>query len=255
MKLTFDSLQPGKKFYFASDFHLGSPNKEISRQREKKIIRWLEQIEKDAQAIFLVGDIFDFWYEYRWVVPKGYVRFLGKIAELKDKGIDIYFFVGNHDVWMFDYFPDEIGVPVIKENVQFEVNGVKFFVGHGDGYGPGDHFYKFLKKIFYNKVLQEVFKWLHPDIGNWFANKWSKHSRSSKKGKEDTFLGEKEYLIQYVRTVEKEEHHDYYLFGHRHLVIDTKVGDARYMNLGDWFEKCSYAEFDGEKVHYKYFQE
>ena len=131
MKLTFDSLHSGKKIYFASDFHLGSPNKEVSRQREKKIVRWLEQIENDAQAIFLVGDIFDFWFEYRWVAPKGYIRFLGKIAQLKDKGIDIYFFVGNHDVWMFDYFPDELGIPVIKENIQFEINGIKFFVEIG----------------------------------------------------------------------------------------------------------------------------
>jgi len=250
MKVTLDPLKEGKKIYFASDFHLGSPNAEKSALREAKIINWLESIQHDAQAIFLVGDIFDFWFEYKYVVPKGFLKFLAKITQLKQSGIDIYFFIGNHDVWMFDYFTKELGIPVYREPIQFVLSHKKFFLGHGDGLGPGDNVYKVLKKVFHNKVIQFLYKWLiHPDIGMWFGNTWSGHSRSSKEGKEDEFLGEKEFLLQYCREQEQIEHFDYFVFGHRHLMIDVPIGEkSRYINLGDWFKRNSYAVFDGHKL-------
>lgn len=135
-------LPPGKKVYFLSDFHLGAPDQVQSLAREKKIVAFLEEVRHDAATIFIVGDMFDFWYEYRKVVPKGYVRLLGKLAEITDSGIPIHFFVGNHDMWMTDYFQKELNIPVYFKPVPFEFSGKKFLVGHGDGLGPGDHGYK-----------------------------------------------------------------------------------------------------------------
>jgi len=154
-----------KKVYFASDFHLGIDARLSSREREKQLVRWLEQIRKDAYSIYLVGDVFDFWFEYKTVVPKGYVRLLGKLAELRDEGIPIYFFTGNHDMWMFSYFEEELGIPIYREPIVREIMGKTFFIGHGDGLGPGDHGYKFIKRVFANPVCQWLFERLHPKIG------------------------------------------------------------------------------------------
>ena len=251
-------LKNNKKIYFASDFHLGlssiSRNQEI--EREKKIIRWLNSLENDAQAIFLVGDVFDFWFEYHHTVPKGYVRFLGKIASLIDKGIPVYFFTGNHDLWMFRYFQEELGVVVYDKPIELNVNNVKLLVGHGDGLGPGDTFYKILKKIFTNKFTQWLFQWLHPDIGIGLAKKWSSFSRIKKAGLDEKFLGEKEYLIQYCRDQESRERRDLYIFGHRHMPLEIELGDeSMYYNLGEWVNNFTFGEFDGDKFNLKKYEE
>lgn len=248
-------IPSGKKIYFASDFHLGVPSKEASLEREKKIVRWLDCIKHEAHAIFLMGDIFDFWFEYKWTIPKGFIRFQGKIAELVDEGIPIFFFTGNHDMWMFNYFTDELNIPVFRTNQICSFNNKKFFLGHGDGLGPGDHSYKFLKKIFANRVCQWLFARIHPNLSMSIANMWSRKSRISSSKKEEEFLGDKEYLVAYCNNVETKEHHDYYIFGHRHLPLDLPIGESsRYINLGEWVNHYSYAEFDGNELHLKYFE-
>lgn len=251
-------LVPNKKIYFASDFHLGfsgfSTTHEI--EREKKIVRWLNSIAPDAQAIFLVGDIFDFWFEYKHAIPKGHIRFMGKIAELVDSGIKLYFFTGNHDLWMFDYFQKELHLTVFTSPIGLHINGRKLLVGHGDGLGPGDSFYKILKRIFTSKMAQWLFRWIHPDLGIGMAKRWSKSSRLQKKESDEIFFGEKEFLIQYCREMEKKSHYDIYIFGHRHLALDIEIGpNSRYYNLGEWVNKCSYGSFDGEAFELKIYNE
>jgi UDP-2,3-diacylglucosamine hydrolase len=246
----------GKKIYFLSDFHLGVPNAAASLEREKAIVRFLEKVKYDAAEIFLVGDMFDFWFEYSTVVPKGYVRILGKIAELTDAGILIHFFVGNHDMWMKDYFQEELNVPVYFEPKAFEFYGKKFYIGHGDGLGPGDKGYKFIKKIFRNKICQWAFGIIPPGIGMGLANYWSQKSRSAAGAEPELFLGEeREWLLIYSREVLEKEHFDYFIFGHRHLPIDFMLKEnSRYINLGEWINYQSYAVFDGQDVKLKYFE-
>lgn len=250
------AVSPDRKIYFASDFHLGVPNKEKSLEREKKIIRWLDQISPNAQAIFILGDIFDFWFEYRHAIPKGYIRLLGKFAELTDKGIPITFFTGNHDMWMFDYFPKELNIPVIRDPISVELGGKKFFLGHGDGLGPGDQGHKLLKKVFANKICQGMFGLVHPNIGIGVANFWSRKSRISNTQREDVFLGDQEWLLSFCRDTQVQNPHDYYIFGHRHLPLDIPFApDSRYINLGEWVNYCSYAEYDGQEVKLRYFED
>lgn len=239
------SLNPGQKVYFASDFHLGVPDYASSLEREKRIIRWLDQCKQDAKAIFLVGDLFDFWFEYKHTIPKGYTRFLGKLAELSDAGIELHVFVGNHDLWMFGYFERELNAKVYYNPIQVSINNVSLYVGHGDGLGPGDKGYKQLKKIFTNSFFQWCFHWLHPNIGVGLANFWSSKSRAQANNVEQEFLGDKEWLWQYAKFVESSTHHDYYVFGHRHLPLDLEVGEkSRYINLGEWITQYTYAIFE-----------
>ena len=239
-------IPQGRKIYFLSDFHLGAPDHFISLDREKKIIRFLEEIRKDAAEIIIVGDLFDFWYEYRTVVPKGFVRILGKLAEITDSGIAIRFFVGNHDMWMSGYFEEELNIPVYHEPQTFTWNEKKFLVGHGDGLGPGDHGYKFIKKIFRNKFCQWLFGILPPAVGVGLANYLSRRSRAMTGEVDDRFLGEdNEWLIIYSRDVLQKEYFDYLIFGHRHFPIDYSFPNgSRYINLGDWIRYCTYAVFD-----------
>lgn len=231
------------KLYFASDFHLGVQTYEKSVEREKLVVQWLEEVSKDADAIYIVGDIFDFWYEYKHAVPKGFVRFQGKIAELTDKGIEVHFFIGNHDMWMFDYFPKELGVSLHREPIQIEVGNTKLFIGHGDGLGPGDKGYKFIKKIFSNRFFQWCFARLHPNFGIGIANYFSRKSRAATGDSDEVFLGEKnEWLVTYSKEQLQKEHYDYFVFGHRHLPINLSVGEnSRYINLGDWIKYRTYA--------------
>ena len=235
------------KIYFASDFHLGIPDKEKSLKREKDIVRWLDSIKEDARELYLVGDIFDFWFEYKHVVPKGYVRLLGKLLELKDSGVEIHYFTGNHDLWMFGYLEEELGIPVYHKPITKTIGDKKFFIGHGDGLGPEDKGYKMLKRVFRNPLCQKLFSWLHPDIGIFIANKWSRYSRYTEDQQPEEFLGEdEEWLIQYCRRKLKEADYDYFIFGHRHLPIDYKLNEnSRYINLGDWLYFYTYAVFDG----------
>ena len=251
-------LKKNKKIFFASDLHLGLAGKSRKQEieREQKITRWLNSIENEAQAIFLVGDIFDFWYEYLHVVPKGYIRFLGKITQLIEKGIEVIFFTGNHDLWMSRYFQEELGIKVIKKPVELLVEGKLLLVGHGDGLGPGDTFYKILKKIFTNKITQWLFRWIHPDIGISLARRWSKSSRIRQEGLDELYLGEDEYLIQYCRRKQKEKHRDYYVFGHRHMPLEFQLSDeSLYINIGEWIKNFTFGAFDGKTFTLKSFND
>ena len=249
------SIISQKNIYFLSDFHLGAPNAVESLKREKRIVQFLDAIKNDAQQIFIVGDMFDFWFEYKLVVPRGYTRLLGKLAELTDFGIKIHFFAGNHDMWMRDYFQNELNIPVYYQPTPFEFNGKKFLIGHGDGQGPGDHGYKFLKKLFRNPLCQWMFGILPPYFGLGIANYFSKKSRELASQKVEVFLGEdNEWLIIYCKEVLQKEQYDYFIFGHRHLPIDFTLNEnSRYINLGEWINYDSYAVFNGETTELKYF--
>jgi UDP-2,3-diacylglucosamine hydrolase len=248
-------LAAGQRVYFASDFHLGAPSKASSREREQRIVRWLDQIAADAAAIYLVGDIFDFWFEYRHAIPRGFVRMQGKLAELTDAGIPITFFTGNHDMWMFGYFTEELGIPVLRHPVSLTIGGHRFHIGHGDGLGPKDYTYKMLKRIFASPVAQWLFARVHPNLGIGVANAWSQRSRASSSTRDDVYLGEDEWLLVYCRELEKRFHHDYYVFGHRHLPLDVEVGpDSRYINLGEWVNYCTFAAYDGNQLALQHFK-
>lgn len=240
----------GKNIYFASDFHLGVPAGKSSLEREKRIIDWLNHIQKDAFEIYLVGDIFDFWFEYKHAIPKGFVRIQGKIAELVDSGIPVYFFTGNHDMWMFDYFEQELGVKIFREPVYRVYNDKKFVIGHGDGLGPGDRGYKFIKKVFAARWSQWMFARLHPNFGIGLANYFSRKSRVATGDDDSKFLGEdKEWLVQFCREHEKTDPQDYYIFGHRHLPMTIQINErATYINLGEWLNYKTYAVFDGTET-------
>jgi UDP-2,3-diacylglucosamine hydrolase len=243
-------ISPEKKIFFLSDFHLGIPDHKTSLIRERLIISFLESIRNQAAAIFIVGDMFDFWYEYRKVVPKGYVRMLGKLGELTDAGVAVHFFVGNHDMWMTDYFQQELNIPVYFEPGEFEFAGKKFYIGHGDGLGPGDHGYKMLKRVFRNPFCRWLFGMLPPYLGMGLANYSSQRSRQAAQEKEESFVSEeKEWLITHSKEVLKQKHIDYFIFGHRHIPIDLPLGiNSRYINLGDWIRYCTYAVFDGRQL-------
>lgn len=249
------SLQSGKKLYFASDFHLGVPTPEASLVREKHIVAWLDSIRKDAQAVYLLGDIFDFWFEYRHAIPKGFIRLQGKLAEFRDAGIDVAFFTGNHDMWMFDYFPKELGIPIHREPIELLVGNQRMIIGHGDGLGSGERGYKILKGFFNSALCQWLFARIHPNLGMRIAHYWSRKSRINNMHPEETFKGdEKEYLLGWCREQEKVQHRDFYIFGHRHLVLDLPVGEkSRYLNLGEWVHHETYAVYDGQRAELKSF--
>lgn len=209
------------------------------------MVRWLDSIKSDCAELYLLGDVFDFWFEYEHVVPKGFIRLLGKLAELSDEGVDLHIFTGNHDVWMFDYFELQLNAKVHHHPIEREWGGKQFIIGHGDGLGPGDQGYKFIKGVFSNSVAQRLFAFLHPYIGVKMARFFSRKSRETNVDRDQSFLGEEEYLIRYCREVLKHKHVDYFIFGHRHLVIDFELNDrSRYINLGEWFTTCNYAKFD-----------
>lgn len=252
---SIDKLPEGKKIFFASDFHLGVPSYEKSLEREKKVVRWLDSIKDQAFAVLLVGDIFDFWFEYKHAIPKGFVRFQGKIAELTDSGIPVYFFSGNHDMWMFDYFKKELNVPIFHKPQQFKVGNDSFYVGHGDGLGPKDYTYKLLKIFFRSPVCQWLFARIHPNLGIGIADAWSKRSRISSSAKEDVFLGENEWLLVYAREIQQQQKHNYYVFGHRHLPMDVPVDEqSKYVNLGEWVHHFTYAVYDGTELKLQTFE-
>jgi len=236
--------------YFASDFHLGLDKPTSSRQREKLIVQWLDSIIDDTQELYLLGDVFDYWYEYKSVVPKGHVRLLGKLAEFTDRNIPVHIFTGNHDMWMFGYLEDEIGAKVYKKPIQKTIGGKTFLLGHGDGLGPGDKSYKLLKRIFSSKINQWLFARLHPN----FAIKLMKRSSHTSREAQDDIIAfkglDKEWLVQYAERKLSESHCDYFIFGHRHLPIDQVLsnGTSRYINTGDWIRHFSYAKFNGQDL-------
>jgi len=234
------------------------PNREKSLERELLFIRWLDEVKQDAQEIYIMGDLFEFWFEYKTVVQKGHVRLFGKLAEITDAGIPIYFFRGNHDVWAFDYLNEELNIKIYPDTLIKEINGKKFFLGHGDGLGKGDNGYKFIKKVFRNKVNQWLFRWLHPDIGSAMGLFWSNRSRVANEntGIEKVNIIGIERLTGYcLEVLEKEPDIDYFIFGHIHKpeVVDLN-GKAKYYSIGDWIKYFSYAVFDGEKIVLKFYK-
>lgn len=246
-------IPKGKKIYFASDNHLGAPTIEASRPREKKFVAWLDEVKQDAAAIFLMGDLFDFWFEYKTVIPKGFTRTLGKLAEISDSGIPIYYFVGNHDLWMNGYFEEELNIPVFHKPQEFTFNNISFFIGHGDGLGPGDKGYKRMKKVFTSPFFQWLFRWLHPDIGIRIAQYFSVKNRLISGDDDAKFLGEdNEWLVSYCKRKLLDKHRDYFIFGHRHLPLNIQLNDtSKYINLGDWIQYYTYGVFDGETFELK----
>jgi len=249
------------KVYFASDFHLGIPNHKASLRREKMLVSWLDMVKKDAAEIFLMGDVFDFWFEYKTVVPKGFVRLLGKLAEITDAGIPVHVFRGNHDIWAFDYLEKELNIKLYRNPLIREIGQKTFFLAHGDGLGPGDGGYKFLKKVFEFKPNQFLFRWLHPDIGTRMGLFFSGRSRLAniaKAGKlENVPDNQKQILMTFAR--EQFELHpdvDYFIFGHRHVPILEKINEkASLVILGDWLTHFTYAVFDGREMQLLYYKQ
>lgn len=247
-------MKTNPKIYFASDAHLGMHPAGKSIEREKLLVRWLEEIRKDADEIYLLGDMLDYWFEYRKVVPRGFTRFLGKIAEITDQGIPVHYFTGNHDVWIFDYLPEEIGVQVHRKPLIREMDGKKFYIAHGDGLGPGDRSYLFLKKIFTSKILQWLYARIHPNCATSFAHFWSKRSRFAKGISVEYKGDDKEELLIFARELIQKEHFDFFIFGHRHIPLEYSLNEkSKVIILGDWIVNNTYAVFDGETVYLKKF--
>lgn len=246
-------MSDNKKIYFASDVHLGHPTLEKGREREKLFVKWLNDIQDTCEVLFLVGDIFDFWHEYKKVVPRGFTRTLGKLAEFTDNGIPVHFFTGNHDVWVYDYLPTEVGVQLHRGPLEIQLKGKSFYIAHGDGLGPGDLGYKLMKWGFTNKFFQWCFARLHPNFALWLAHSWSNSSRESKGIVPETFNQNGNELIHiHAETVQKEQHHDYYVFGHRHVQINKALdSNSSFIILGDWLVNFSYGVFDGDVFELK----
>jgi len=267
-----------KKIYFLSDLHLGSvshkknatgmestvlPSAATSKSSllpehevERKICRWLDSIKDDAKAIYLLGDIFDYWFEYKNVVPRGFTRFLGKISELTDSGIEVHFFIGNHDIWVTDYLSTECGMVVHTDPLVCDLYGKKFFLAHGDGLGDKSTSFKLLRKLFHSKFCRKLFANIHPRWTVSFAHKWSGHSRET--GGVEEYLGEdKEYLVQFTKEhLKMAPNINYFIFGHRHILLDLMLSStSRVIILGDWITHFSYAVFDGDNMSLELFEE
>ena len=237
-----------KKYtYFASDFHLGAPNEFESLKREKEIVAWLNHIESTAECIYLVGDIFDFWFEYKHAIPKGFSRLQGKIAALSDSGISIHFFYGNHDMWMFDYFKKELGVEIHSDDVQIIIGTKKVYIAHGDGLGKGDNGYKIIKKLFRSRFCKWVFSRIHPNLGLALGNYFSRISRAKNSPLDKEFNGiENEWLYNYSKELNTKNNFDYFIYGHRHLPLKITFENSIYFNLGEWINYQTFGKFDGE---------
>lgn len=248
------------KTYFVSDAHLGSWYPKDRLANEKKLVRWLNGIKPDCEALYMMGDMIDFWFEYKQAVPKGYARFFGKIAEFTDEGIPVYWYAGNHDIWLFDYVQKELGVTVVFQDTEVEIHGKKFYLAHGDGLGDPSKEFRMLRRVFHNRFNQKLFTWLHPDLGLKFGLNWAKHSRKKREYSPETYLGEdKEYLIQFSkshRAQKGDDAPDFYIYGHRHILLDLMISaKSRIIILGDWFRHFTYASFDGKEFELLSYEE
>lgn len=242
---------PGTKTYFLSDFHLGAKYIDNPRKQEQRIVSFLESIRNDAKEIYLLGDILDYWFEYRYVVPKGYVRFFGKIAELADSGIKIYWFIGNHDIWIFDYLPSELGVEIVDGSQIKQIDGKTFFIAHGDGLGDESRSFRMLRAFFRNRFCQRLYAGIHPRWTVPFALNWS---RSNRVNGEDRPFGCDEPLQRFVTNYKEDQKIDYFVFGHRHVAVDKSIGNkSRLIILGDWIKLYSYAVYDGNDLRLQFF--
>ena len=242
-----------KSIYFLSDAHLGSWAIEHRRMQERRLVRFLDSIKEKAAAVYLLGDMFDFWYEYKYVVPKGFTRFLGKISELTDMGVEVHYFTGNHDIWAYDYLAEECGVILHKQPQTIELYGKIFYLAHGDGLGDPNKSFKVIRSIFHNKTCQWLFSGLHPSWGMWFGLTWAKHSRMKHGmgGDPPDYMGDdKEHLILYTKKyIQYHSNVDYFIYGHRHIEVDKQLTKkARVIILGDWISQFSYVVYDGEHL-------
>jgi len=244
-----NTLAQKEKIFFASDFHLGLPAGSDPRDREKRVVEWLEDIADEAREIYLLGDIFDFWWEYKHVVPKGFTRFLGAISLMTDSGLPVHLFTGNHDMWMGSYLADECGVVIHTDPFITGFNGKKFYLAHGEGLGSGDRGYKILLAMFRSKTLRKLYSSIHPAIGMWIGHKWSLNSRLGK-GISLEYLGEdKEDLFRHSKKILEKEKIDYFIYGHRHLPMMTEIGRGSVITiLGDWIRGGSFAVWDGDQL-------
>uniref|UniRef100_UPI003217A091 UDP-2,3-diacylglucosamine diphosphatase n=1 Tax=uncultured Draconibacterium sp. TaxID=1573823 RepID=UPI003217A091 len=242
--------------YFVSDVHLGAPALKNNRERELLFARWLDEIKTDVAELYLMGDIFDYWYDYKKVAPRGFTRILGRIADIADSGVPVHFFTGNHDLWVFDYFEEELGITVHRSEIMQEIKGKIFFLAHGDGLDASDKGYIFLKKIFTNKTLQWLFSRLHPNFTFALAHKWSASSRLSKNDYLDDFMANQDGMYKFAANFLKDNHVDYFVMGHRHRMANEKInGKTRFILLGDWIKSFSYGVFDGKKFELKKFKD
>lgn len=241
-----------KKVYFLSDAHLGSRAIKHSRTHERRLVNFLDSIKHHAEAVYLLGDMFDFWYELKTVVPKGFTRFLGKLSELSDMGIEIHFFIGNHDIWCGDYLTKECGVIIHREPLTTEIHGKEFLLAHGDGLGDPNTSFKLLRAMFHSVTLQKLFSALHPRWSMELGLNWAKQSRMKREnGKEPDYMGEdKEFLVLYTKEYLKTHPNiNYFIYGHRHIMLDLMLShSSRILILGDWINHFSYAVFDGESL-------
>jgi len=249
-------LPAGKKAFFTSDWHLGWPDWEKSLEREKQIVKWLDTIEPEAGALFLLGDIFDFWFDYRHAAPRHFVRVLGKLASMHDAGIPIYYFYGNHDMWHRDYLSREAGFHIIPDAADIRLNNLKIYAAHGDGLGPGDKKFKAVKYVFRHPVAQWLYRWIHPDIGIPLALYFSRLSRNHTPENITRFMGpEKEHLILHSKSVLQNEFYNYFIYGHRHHVVEFPLSDKTvYFNIGDWIKLFTFAVSDGKSVRLEKFK-
>jgi UDP-2,3-diacylglucosamine hydrolase len=245
-------LKGSGKIFFASDFHLGLRTESDPVEREKRIVDWLNKVALEATEIFLLGDVFDFWWEYKHVVPRGFTRFLGAVSSITDSGIPVHFFTGNHDMWVRDYLSDECGMIIHKSPLSTQFDGKKFHIAHGEGLGSNNIGYKILLSIFRNKPLRYLYTMIHPAWGMRIGHRWSLNSRLAK-GISLDFLGEdKEDLINYSKSILEKEHIDYFIYGHRHLALThTLKQGSRIFLLGDWINGGSYVEWDGNDLKLK----
>ena len=246
-------MQERTKIYFISDIHLGVPPN--AAERERYFVAWLDYVKQDACRVYLLGDIFDFWFSYKDVVPRGYVRVLGKLAELSDMGIEVYYAIGNHDMWIFDYFTKELGIKTYNQPWYFDYDGKTFLVGHGDGLGTINKKYNFLKFLFSNRICQRLFASLHPRLGISLAKFCSQKSRFSHTETDFTYFGDdKEEITMYCNKAIQNKHADFCVFGHRHLLLDKLLGqNTRYINLGEWVTDKHYAVYENNDMHIKHF--
>jgi len=243
-----------EKVYFVADLHLGSDALEHPHVTEKRFVRWLDTIRDEARAIYLLGDIFDFWFEYKKTVPRGFTRFLGKIAELHDTGTEIHFFTGNHDIWMFDYFRQELGITVHTKPLRTTINGKLFYLAHGDGLGDDSRAFRLIRWIFHNRTCQFLFARVPSRWGIGFGHWWSRHSKGYDIVCATQYMGEeKEHLVLFSKEyLQGDPYIDYFIFGHRHLLLDLRLNrKTRMMIVGDWMQHFSYAVFDGKELSLK----
>ena len=248
-----------KNVYFLSDAHLGSWAIDHGRMHERRLVRFLDSIKHKAAAIYLLGDMFDFWYEHKYTVPKGYTRFLGKLSELTDMGVEVHFFTGNHDIWAYSYLEEECGVIMHRKPITTDIYGKVFYLAHGDGLGDPDIKFKLLRRMFHNTICQRLFSAIHPRWSMWLGLTWAKHSRMKRiNGEEPPYMGEnKEHLVLYAKQYMKSHPNvDIFIFGHRHIELDLNLSKSvRMMILGDWISQFTYVVFDDDHLLLEEYEE